>query len=97
MKNRSSNEDNWTISRVLAALARLPGASKSQIQASILKDQEITVAQIGQAKSVTIVNIQLSIQQIILFCLGQVQMSFGQAFFIKIVQWASGDKIAPCY
>ena len=28
------------------------GASKSQIQASILKDQEITVARIGQAKSV---------------------------------------------
>ena len=32
------------------AFARLAGASKSQIRASILK--EITVAQIGQAKSV---------------------------------------------
>ena len=30
------------------ALARLPGASKIQIWASILRDQEITVAQIGQ-------------------------------------------------
>ena len=30
----------------------MPGASKSQIRASTLKDQEITVARIGQAKSV---------------------------------------------
>ena len=37
-------------SRVL--FAQLPGASKSQIRASILNDQEITVARIGQAKSV---------------------------------------------
>ena len=29
-----------------------PGASKNQIWASILKDQEITVARIGQVKSV---------------------------------------------
>ena len=34
------------------ALVRLPGASKSQIWASILKDQEIIVSRIGQAKSV---------------------------------------------
>ena len=33
-------------------IARLPGTSTSQIWASILKDQEITVARIGQARSV---------------------------------------------
>ena len=33
-----------------AGCSQLPGASKSQIWASILKDQEITVAQIMQTK-----------------------------------------------
>ena len=58
-----------------------PGASKSQIRASILKDQEITVARIGEAKSVLwSVDIHLSIQNITLFLLGA----------SKDVMWASG-------
>ena len=64
--------------RVLLAL--LPGASKSQIRASILKEQ-ITVARIGQARSVLWTD---DFQYNKLFFLGgggQVKMSFGQVFF----------------
>ena len=81
---------------------------KSQIRASILKDQEITVAQIGQAESVLWTyrlgmtfntknnnNNNKKKKKKNISC-GQVKMSLGQVFFIKIVlylpEWASGDK-----
>ena len=38
--------------RVLLSTCLIAQGSKTQIRASILKDQEITVVQIGQAKSV---------------------------------------------
>ena len=43
------NEQETAYIRVLH-FKHLPGASKSQIRARILKDQEITNARIGQAK-----------------------------------------------
>ena len=77
------------------AHARLPGASRSQIQASILKHQEITVAQLGQAESV-LWTYDFQYKFLFLFLWGQVKMSFGQVLFIKFVlyvpEWASGDK-----
>ena len=66
------------------ALARLPRASKSQIRASILKDQEITLAQIRQAKSV-IVDIQSPFStKNNFFFWGQVKISFGQVFWLNL-------------
>ena len=76
------------------ALTRLPGASKSQIRASIWKGLEITVAHIGHAKSVHVLDYMTFNTKNNFW--GQVKMSFGQVFFIKFVcylpQWASGDK-----
>ena len=71
-------------------------AIKSQTWASIFKDHEfheITVARIGQAKSV-LWTFNFQFKKITLFIfLGQVKMSFGQVFFIKFViylpEWAS--------
>ena len=69
----------------------MPGASKSQIWASILKDKEITVARIRQAKS-ALWTYDFQYKPFG----GQVKMSFGQALFIIFVlylpKWASGDK-----
>ena len=66
-------QDPW--SRVLHKhLSDCPGASKSQIWASILKDQEKTVAQIRQAKNeLWAYNFQFT--KITLFLFG------GQVFF----------------
>ena len=99
VKRNENQESKMNRQGATEALARLPGASNlSQIRASILKGQEIIVAQIRQAKRVLWTS-TLSKQKNISFLFGgQVKMSFGQVgfvFSIKLLylpEWTSGDK-----
>ena len=78
-------------------LSWLPGESKSKIQASILKHQKITVAQIGKAKSVLwTYDFQYKKNIIFLFGASKNVIWASVLFYIKFVlylpEWASGDK-----
>ena len=55
-------------------------ASESQFRTSIFKDQEVTVAQIGQAESVLWTYMTFNTQKITLFHLGGSKKNFGQEF-----------------
>ena len=73
-----------------------PGASKSQIRASILKDQEITVARFGQAKRVILWPYDFQYNFLFSFG-GKYKYHLGKCFFlykfaIYLPKWASGDK-----
>ena len=64
-----------------------PGASKSQIRASILKHQEMTVARIGQAKSLLwryMYDFQNKNNSFSFWGKTQVKMSFGQVFLLHL-------------